>query len=52
MIFTDDIKQRNFTEIIDCIDISVTVNELFNHALHCQPGSQNQGCRAIVHAGI
>lgn len=41
-----------FTEIIDGIHISMAVDELIHHALHCQPGSQDQGCSAIMHAGI
>ena len=27
-------KTVKFTEIIDCIDVSVTVDELLHHALH------------------
>lgn len=46
------VKQKSFTEIIDCIDVSMTVNQLLHHALHCQPGSQDQGCSAIMHTGI
>lgn len=38
VVHMSGIKQKKFTKIIDCIDVSMTVNELLHHALYCQPG--------------
>lgn len=40
------------TVVIDSIDVRVAVDQFLHHALHSQPGSQDQRCGAIVHPGI
>lgn len=38
--------------VIYGIDVSVAVDQLFHHALHSEPGCQDQWSSTIVHAGI
>lgn len=45
-------EQQPLTEIIDGVHVGVTVDELIHHALHRQPGSQDQRRGAVMHAGI
>ena len=40
------------TQVVHSIDIGVGVDEVLQHALHGQAGSQDQRGRAVVHAGI
>lgn len=40
------------TKVIDSVDVSMAVDELLHHALHCQASCQDQRGGAIVHAGI
>ena len=40
------------TVVVHSIDVRVTVDQLLHHALHGQPGSQDEGRGAVVHAGV
>ena len=40
------------TGVIDGVDVSVAVDELFHHALHSQSCSQDQWGRSIIHTSV
>lgn len=43
---------HTLTQFIDCVDVSMTSDELLHHALYCQPCCQDQCRRAIIHTGV
>ena len=40
------------TGVIDGVGVGVAVDELVHHALHRQPGGQDQRGGSVVHAGV
>lgn len=40
------------TQVVHSIDVSVRIDEVLQHALHGQAGGQDQGRRAVMHAGV
>lgn len=40
------------TEVVNGVDVSVAGDELLHHALHGQPGGQDQRGGAVLHAGV
>lgn len=45
-------KLHTLTQFIDCIDVSMTSDQLLYHALYCQPCRQDQRSRAVIHTRV
>lgn len=38
--------------VVNSVDVSMAVDQLLHHAIHSEPGCQDQGSGSIIHACI